>query len=559
VLAAAIAIAARAEATPAPLDDRPPVRALTDELARSLTLELPGAPKPYFVAYSMWELSRASVTAVFGAITHSSVTPSRTVDIDVRVGDRSFDNTNFGSSGDRGRSVTLPADADYDAIRRSLWLATDRQYKSAALALERKRAVVAAEAKDPDDAGAFSIEPVAHVVDERAPIALDQARLEALAKSLSAVLRKNADVFECSVAISAGSGRHYYVSSEGAASVQTLAFVHVEVEVHTQAADGMPLDDSVAFWAPAIDQLPSDAQMLAEVAKLSAELTALRKAPILDDYAGPMIVRGRAAGQVVRTLLAENFAGTPAPKPERAGARSWGDSELVGKIGTRILPLGVSVVDDPVAARVGAQKFDEEGIPAQKVSLVENGVFKRFLMSRIPRKGFEHSNGHAVATPYASLRAHPANLIVTSTRAVGDAELARRARAFAKEQGLPYYVVADKLATHRSDATRTSAETTIQAPVILRRVYMDGHEELVRGASFGAFPVRALRDLLAVGATGTAYTYLGSGLPERVSVSRGDSPGGFVATIVAPALLVRDIEVKKPLGAQRQAPIAPRP
>jgi hypothetical protein len=548
---AALVVLLVARAQAAPFEDTPTVRAMKDELARAMAkLELPGSPKPYYLAYTLFDKQQASVTASFGAIVASHAMPQRHVEIDLRVGDTTFDNSNV-AGGDRSRAVTLPLEDDYDAVRHELWLATDRQYKHALETLERKRAVAKAETKGPDDADAFSKESPSHVVDDHALSAIDKARLEVLAKKLSAVFRANSDAYEGRVDISAVALRSALVSSEGTASLQSTAQVRIDVNCATQADDGMTIHDSLAFFAETVDQLPPEAELVAQVEKLSRELSAARSAPIVDDYAGPLVFEDVAAGQLLRVLLAESFSGTPAPKGDRPGTRAGGESELVGKIGQRILPAGTTVIDDPTlkklgkVALAGATQFDEEGMPTQKVSLVENGTFKRFLMSRIPRKGFEHSNGHALSTPYSGLRAHPMNLIVSSQKAVANGELRKRALAAAKEQGLKYILVVDKL-DFRASHEDLPADSTLPRPEIMRRVYLDGHEELVRGAGIGALPLHSLKDVVAMGATPTVYNYAGGG-------------GGYEVAIVAPPLLFRDVDVKKPTNAQRKPPLVPRP
>jgi hypothetical protein len=573
-----LALLAVAPAHAAPFDDVPTLRAMKDELARSMDkLELAGYGKPYYLSYQMWDFRRAYVTAQLGALVSTTAYPWRTLDIDLRIGDHTFDNGNAsGTMFDErsaSRSITLPLDDDYDAVRRELWLATDRNYKHAVETLERKRAVAKAETKADADPGAFSEEPPSHVVDNRAMPAIDRARLEALAKKLSGVFRANHDIHTATASFSAFEGKHYFVSSEGSASMQSGAMLKLEVSCSAQADDGMPVHDGRVWIVESLDQLPPEAALVAEVDKLSREVSALRTAPVVDDYAGPVLFTGVASGQVVQALLAENFAGTPAPKSERPGGRAFGESELVGKVGERILPAGVSIVDDPTTTRVGkavvvgGAHFDEEGMPVQKVSLVENGVFKRFLMSRIPRKGFAHTNGHAASSPYAPVRAHPANLIMTSSAGVSDAEIRRRAIAATAADNHNYVLVIERLDTgsHGGDdfdpmmfMMGGGGNESMPPPAVLRRVYRDGHEELVRGARFGAVPLRSLKDVLAVGATPVVYSYLASGLPARFAMFSGGE-GGYYVSIAAPALLFRDLDIKKPTGAQPTAPIAPRP
>jgi hypothetical protein len=359
------------------------------------------------------------------------------------------------------------------------------------------------------------------------------------------------------------------MSSEGTLSVQPEGGVSVMVTCDTQAADGMKLHDALQFRARSLDELPPEADMVAQVEKMSQGLSALRTAPIVDDYAGPVLFSGVAAGQVLRAVLAENFSGTFAPKGDRPGMSGFGESELVGKVGQRILPAGVDVVDDPALTKVGKQpvlggyEFDEEGIAGTKVTLVENGVFKRFLMSRLPRKGFEHSTGHGRSTPLAPIRAHPSNLVLSAKSKVADKDMIKTAIKAAKTAGLTYVLVVERLATgvERDDidaSAFSSGGSQVPRPLVLRRVYLDGHEELVRGGTFGGVQMRSLKDLAAIGTTAVAFNYTASGLGARFDALM-PNPQGFTVSISSPSLLFRDIDVKKPVKAQRKPPVASRP
>ena len=568
-----VALAARAHADPpkaAKVEAPAAVRAMEDELARTMDkLELPGVGKPYYVSYEMWDARTAHASASLGALTSSDAGPRRSVDIDVRLGSYDLDNSNFGTAFEDRHSIGIGFDDDYDAVRRYLWLATDAAYKAESEKLEQKTAILKQEEKDPDATESFSKEKPATTWDVIELATPDKARLEKLAKKLSAVFAKNPDVHRAAVTAEESVANRYFVSSEGAHAATPYREVRVVVFVSTQADDGMPLHDGISFTAPTFDKLPSEAEMLAQADALSKQMSAFRKAPVLDDYDGPVLFRGVAAAQAIRDLVAEDFSGTPPTKGQRAGGLKLNDSALVGKIGQRILPAGISVVDDPTIAALGAipltghYAFDEEGIAPQRVSLVENGIFKRFLMSRIPRKGFEHSTGHGRSTRVSNVRAHPANLIVSSSKGISDRELVKRALATAKEQDLPYVIAVDRLSSFDDTESLTASMlsgggASITRPAIIKQIYPDGHEVLVRGARFAGVQLQVLKDVVAVGTTPSAFHYVGSGL-GKVFDSFNQSGDGIAITIVSPSLLFRDLDLKKPHGAQKKAPIAPHP
>lgn len=565
LVVAGVAVTASADPVPEPAA----LRAMNDELARSMAkLELPDVGKPYYLSYELWDTRFARAGASLGSLTYSDAGPRRSIDIDLRLGSYDLDNSNFGSPFEDRSSVTLDLDDNYDAIRRDLWLATDGAYKAASEKLEQKQAILKQEEKDPDATTAFSKDKPAAVHEVMALETPDKIRLEQLSRKLSGVFAKNRDVYRGSVSCEEIVSNRYFVSSEGAHESTPYREVRITVLASTQAEDGMALHDSVEIVAPTFDKLPSEKDMIARVEALSQELSAFRKAPVIEDYDGPVLLRGVAAAQAVRELIAEDFAGTPAPKGSRAGMPATGESALVGKVGQRIFPVGVSVVDDPTITSVGAlpvtghYAFDEEGIAPQRVAVVENGVFKRFLMSRTPRKGFEHSTGHGRSTRVAPVRAHPTNLVLSSAKPLSEKELVRRALAAAKEQELPYVLVVDRLASFdASDATASLLRNDagmLSSPAVIKRVYPDGREQLVRGAHFATVPLQALKDLLAIGTTPTAYNYVGSGLGRRFDMLY-QGTDGIAISIVAPSLLFRDLDLKAPHGAQRKPPIAPHP
>ena len=545
---------------------RPDVRALEDELARAMTLELPGLPRPYYASYGMWDQRWVRIEAEYGALVSSRDHPRQSVDIVIRVGDHTFDNSNMAESfGGAGNTTLLGRDDDYDEIRRDLWLETDAVYKRAVETLERKKALAKTEIKI-SEAPSFSTEKPASISAVGPAMKLERAPLEDLARKLSAVFRANPDVYQGSVSIVANDGTHTFVSSEGTISAQSRGLVRITISCETQADDGMRIARTARIWANTPDQLPPEAELIARVEGVSRELSALRAAPVVDaDYSGPVLFTSDAAGKITRALLAHHVAGTPAPSG-MPGSFGFGETALAGKVGQRILPAGVTIVDDPTAMMVGAHavfggyRFDEEGVAAQKVAVVEDGMFKRFLMSRTPRKDVARSTGHGRSASYVGVRAHPTNLIVTARKRVSDKQLRKQALAAARAEGLPYVLVIESFSEQSPESVDFADPAGMMpAPGIVKRLYPDGREELVRGASLASIPLRALRDLLAIGTTATPHHFLSSGFPTPFDVFSDTASSGFPVSIVAPPLLFRAVDVKKPTGSRTKPPFVPRP
>ncbi len=586
---ALLATAALAASPTSGSGDNAVLRAMRDELERSKArLVLPGEPKPYFIAYAVEDYDQITVSASFGAIQSNSHDRRRFLRAWVRVGDPTLDNSNFFRTSGFGPSAGvewIQLDDDYDALRREMWLATDRAYKDAVEALEAKRGAMKDEAAPADDVGVpdFSTEKPAHVVVPGSPPKVpDAATLAALAKRLSEVFRDFPQIQSDLVTISAATSERDFLSTEGAETRVPQSLVRVEIVCSTQADDGMEVHDFATFAAPSLEGLPPAADLAKEARRVAAELVTLRAAPVASDYSGPVLFEGRAAAQLVRVMLSGALSGTP---PARSDAPSMAglygqDTPFASKVGLRVLPLGYRVEDDPGLRAwhglplLGGYPADDEGVPPQKATLVENGKLKGFLMSRTPRKGFLQSNGHGRTTLSGEPRGMIGNLIVIppAKEALSSAALRQRLLSEARDEGYSYGIVVrlldDASITRQlGDSSRSvfghgsDDSPALPAPVVLVKVTADGKEEWVRGATLGNLPIRALRDVLAAGREPQVLSYFVTGGGAFSSTAPASTPSIFVipASIVAPSLLVKDLDVKKPSGSNPKLPLLAHP
>jgi len=98
------------------------------------------------------------------------------------------------------------------------------------------------------------------------------------------------------------------------------------------------------------------------------------------------------------------------------------DNPWSSRVGLRVLPKGFSVIDDPGLSRwdgttlLGGYPIDDEGVVAQRVELVQNGILRRLLMSRTPSKEFRGSNGHGRYGYSTGAVGWPSNLVVRARR-----------------------------------------------------------------------------------------------------------------------------------------------
>jgi len=555
------------------------LKAMQDELARSVAqLQLKDLEKPYFIEYAVVEDESFSASATFGALVRSNRNRNRALQVQVRVGGYDFDNTDFISSSALFSPTSFPTtvsvEDDYNALRRDLWLTTDAAYKQAVEQLARKRAFVqnkVEEEKVPD----FSREQAAATLAPRQQLQIDQARWEKQLREWSNIFRQFPAVQESSVTLRVQLTHKYLLNSEGTKTRQPAPLVSLEARAATQAPDGMRLRHSIPFYARSLDQLPPAQEIARAIRQMAEELTGLRTAPVLEsNYSGPVLFISQASAEMFAQLLAPQLSGQRPPLAEQqqfAAMMGATKSELADRLNRPVLPSFISVFDDPAQQAngnqplIGAYQADDQGVPARRVSLIEQGTLKGLLMSRRPRKEMAQSNGHGRAASLGSASAQIGNLFVQASGGKSEAELKQELIKMCKSQNLPFGILiktisapgsagrdgSEGLIIISSDGPRREA---LSAPVLAFKVYAeDGREELIRGVMAGDISVRALKQITAAGSTGFVHNRLTSG-------GSPFSLGGAIPTsVIAPSVLVEEMEFKRPSDAKQKPALLSHP
>ena len=551
--------AGRADAL-ADLEKTPLVRALQDELKRSLTLHLPGMAKPYFIAYSVQDAEQLSVLGEFGGVVISQRQKSRVLHTDLRVGSYKRDNSNF-LGGGGGRSMRLVIDDDYAALRRQIWLATDQAYKGAAEAMEQKKAALADKKPDKEQGDDFAR---AKAVRRSLPAAAalpEASAAEALVRKLGALLWDDAAVLEGVVELNFSRGTRTLVTSEGSLTSESFGVVELSVAAGAQAKDGMPLGHYMHRVYPLTGKLPAEAALKKALGRMLSELKALRTAPTAPEYAGPVLFEGRAAAQLLRQVLVPHLSRVPGAWGR--GQRMPPHSKWAGKKGRRVLPSTFSLVDDPGLKRVGGVpvigqlNVDDQGVPAQKVVLVKAGKLQSLLTNRTPSKKFPRSNGHARGGGYGGAQPVPTNLVL---RAPGKADgaLLRLTAGEAKKEGEPHGIVITQLPepmiTGKLSGVAAGGGAMHMAGMLAYKVSASGKRTLVRGLKLERVQVKQLKRIMAAGKRAVVHSrYDGGGFSHR------GPRMGLPLSIVTPSLLVEEIELAKEMGSRTRDPLLPRP
>ena len=579
VLAVALFGLGAAVQAQAPADDDVLLQAMREELGRAASkLKLANLDRPFYLEATVSDQETLSIAGSFGALLRVDRERSRPLRVDVRVGSYELDSSEFvGSRSFAAQMMDVPrrlvVEDDTLALRHALWLAFDAAYKQALEQLAAKKAalqnkVVTEEVPD------FSREKPSSALAPRPPLALEFAKWPDVVRRLSAIFREFPAVQDSSVQLNVRVGSRTYVTSEGTVLRQPNSLVTLLVRASTQAPDGMRLKDFASFFATGLDGLPPEPALAAAARSVGGQLTRLAAAPALEKYAGPVLFTGQAAAELFAQLLAPQLSGhrPPLVEDERMSA-GMPKGELAERLNRPVLPPFLSVTDDPTQASfagqalMGTYSFDSQGVPAQAVTVIDAGVLKTLLMTRRPRKEIPQSNGHARATSYGGVTAQIGNLLVQAMEGKGLSELKARLLEECKAAGLPDGLIVAKLDDPSVSGGEPSARgrrrlDAVAPPIVAYRVSVaDGAEELVRGLSFGEISVRTLKEITAAGSESfvdnrTATAPAAGGF---MVVYGGTGGGGVPASVVAPAVLLPDLEFSRPAGPQQKPAILPHP
>lgn len=573
-----------------PGDSDKTLLAMRDELQRSRDrLAIPGLERPYYIEYRLLDLDVRTVSASFGALISTNISRNRFMSVNVRVGEYKLDSSNFVTDesfrGFIGSTGQVGIDRDYNSLRQDLWLATDQAYKEALDTLSRKRGFLRSLAKPPDIDDFSRAQPVM-LIEPRLEPDWTSRNWEDEARAISAVLRADPQLYGTRVTYHLIYATSYLMNTEGTEIRVGRSLAAIEASLETQADDGMPLHHFYASYTRRPSELPPVDRVRKEFDRVGKELVALRLAPPAADYVGPVLFEGPAAGALMAQTLGPSVGGARPPLSmlpmfDQIMERMGGRSEWSGRVGTRVLPPSVTLVDDPTAKEfhgqplMGGYGVDDEGVRGGRVTLVENGVLRNLLMSRRPGPDFDQSNGHGRAAPLNDPRPAMSNLFFTSSDTVSPGELRKRFLDKCREAGLQACLVIRQmdnpvLGLHRQEdlsdmiaSLAAGAASGDRAPLLVFRVNVaDGREELVRGVRLTGLNLRALRSLAGIGNDPTVFSFMQSqaaGFGGTALGAFGAAQGGVPSSVVAPSLLFEEVEVRGARGEPRRLPLVPPP
>ena len=525
------------------------LRAMDDEMLRSQdTLRLQDHPKPFYIDYRVRDFDNYGSAASFGALTNRTCRHWRTLKTHVLVGDyklnssKEVDFSYMGSARILGQFMAgssgapLPIDDDYFALRRAIWRETDQKYKDAIESLAAKNAYLVANkvSERPDDLS--KEEPVVSI-GPTGTLNLDRAQWDETVKRLSGIFRNYSHVRRSTVGFFTGVENSWFVNSEGSKNRTTQPTCAIVMLAIASRADGSKAADCDFITRDSIAQMPSPAELQKHTEEFAERLEKLRTAKSAsEDYDGPVLLEGQAAAE----FLAQTLAPLLGNSQERG---SFGPAKNIWreKLGQKILPTFISIIDDPSAKEYrgspiyGTTNLDDDGLKAEKLTLVDHGILKTFCMSRIPTRQLTKSNGHSLGGVGT-----PTTLILETDHPQPLKDLKASLIAEGKEQGLKYVYIIRRMTNMISAASAGSMSSLMHSggdlaaspPLCAYQVSTaDGHEELIRDVSFGHLGTRVFRDIEACADDSKPYPLI-----------------LMAKNFVTPSILIKEVEIEKRQG-----------
>jgi predicted Zn-dependent protease len=517
---------------------------MKEELDRSYTALKTADPPAYFIAYRLYDQETAEVSADRGSVI--GITPyqhDRHACVEVRVGNYDLDSSHRVVNDDHAQAEnTLGAFgvvpfSDDKTLQNTFWLETEKEYRTAA---QRYGRVIGQHGlKSEEDVCAdFSHEkPTVKLSQVKWPDSVDIEPYKKTAESLSKIFSEYPDIEYSWTHFKIERTTRYLVNSEGSASDENIVHVSFSTAATTTANDGEKLTRSEVFYFQDPKELealkPKFEKLVRDVA---TSVVALRQAPLADPYCGPVVMKGPAAAVLFHEVLGHRL--------EASRHRDSMDGKTFAKmLGQKILPPFISVYDKPTVKELngielnGNYQIDDDGVPAQDVTLVKDGKLETFLMGRAPTPKFDHSNGHGrcgASTGYDPV-SRMANLIVESSKACSEDELRAHLIAEAKKQNKPYGLVIEEVRGGETNTSSYHAQVFQVRPSLVRRVWVDGRpDDYVRGVRVIGTPMAALQRIVET-----------SNKTEVMNGYCGAESGWVAQANCAPSLLLDSLEIER--------------
>jgi len=527
------------------------LRAMGDELKRSQDkLKLEGYKTPYFISYQIKDNEFYSIKGKYGAIASSDNDKIRRLFVDVRVGNYEFDNSINGRSGGRvpfHDASDVPVDNDPDAIRAALWQVTDKSYKEALTQYFNKKANSVQEIKD-KNSKSFTREKSHDYYGPELNLTFNPTQWEDNIRNISSVYKQYKELTNADIVVTAQKETVYFINSEGTSYIRDEVLYSIDAQVTTRAKDGKEISNYRNLYYVSPAEIPSVKEIKAIVKEMIEETLEMRSAEVLSPVSVPALLEPEAAGVVLHEAVGHRLE----------GERQIDDAEgqtFREKVGEKIIPPFLSIIDDPSmknfngAHLMGYYPFDDQGVPGERVVLIEDGVLKNFLLSRTPVNGSERSNGHGRASYGRAPIARMSNTIIESNTEYPKEKLKELLIEEVKRQNKPFGLLIKRMKGGETNTSSYNFQAYRATPVVIYKVDpKTGEETPVRDIEIVGTPLVSINKIIA---TGDDYSVFNGFC--------GAESGYIPVSTVAPSILVSEIELQRKSSKKEKLPLLPPP
>ncbi|WP_084608511.1 metallopeptidase TldD-related protein [Xylanibacter oryzae] len=531
------------------------VSTMKSELKYDMSQLQKEANPPYFMSFRLADVTKSVISSDLGAASVES-NHERSLTPQIRLGSKDLDNFKYqnqgsGSEQRDGKGVAVPIDGMViPGMRQAIWKEVLRRYQIAKSNYDQAKSKALTSTADEDKAPCFSDAPLETYYEQPLPQSVYKIDADTWKDRLNAITRVFLDCKDIETGradMSFEIDRNYLVNTDGTVVVQNRKAVRVLVTASVKATDGMSCPLHWDYFAYDIDKLPSQDKMIEDAKAMIQRLLALKTAPVADPYTGPAILSGPASGVFFHEIFGHRLEGHRLKK---------GGQTFKKMVGERVLPTTFNVYSDPTLTHYGTSdlngyyKYDDEGVKAQRVNCVENGILRNFLMSRVPLDGFPHSNGHGRTQGGNDPVSRQSNLIVETTKPYTEAELRAMLVKEAQKQGKAYGYF---FKTVTSGFTLTGEDGSLNSfnvtPLEVFRVFVDGRpDQLVRGVDMIGTPLSMFSNISAAGNQTSTFTG-----------ECGAESGWVPVTASSPMIYVSKIETQRRQLDLQKPTILPAP
>ena len=532
---------------------------LKSELKSQMTTLQKGEYPPYYMNYRVVDNHTRTIRSAMGATNTVEEEKQLIFVPQIRIGTPEFDNFREVQNGTPTSrfmappTILLPKDLQngLEAIKEIMREEVNNRYKYALVSLDRAKASSGVQVENADKSPDFTkakAEKYFEPALKEEKIALDTKAWQAKLNKYSALLSENKDIIGANSTLTYRIWRKYFVSTEGAEIAENRVYILLSIRGTAMADDGMELPLHNSYFAYSLDELPPEELIIKEIKEMSAKLSELRVAPLVQPYTGPALLSGSASGVFFHEIFGHRIEGQKM-KSDRDG------QTFKNMVGESVLPASISVYMDPTMKKYhgnalnGYYIFDDQGVRGEKVEVVKNGILKDFLMTRTGLDGFPKSNGHARAEFELDPTSRQSNLIVETNAYKTDAELRKLLIEEAKKQDKEYGFFFKSVTGGFTQTGRTGANSFNVTPLEVYKIYVDGRkDELVRGVDMIGTPLSMFSNIVHAG-----------GEFEIFTGTCGASSGNVPVTAISPTILVNKVELQKKAKPTVTPALLPRP